>query len=281
VSGYTLLQKAKGYIALIRPITALLAILGVFVGGILGGLQFFSIYLILAMIVVFFMVAGSMAINDYLDWKIDQLAHPTRPIPSGTILPKEALYFSCASFSIAVLLSMAINFLSFGIVVAGLGLLILYEKYYKNIGFFGNILAAFISGMALIFGGAAVGNVHYTFLLAAMTFFIMLGREILKDVQDVKGDALHRVTLPMTIGRKNALYVGCMFIAATVALVPFPYWWNILSFWYIVIIIPAALLFMYSILISLKDIKNIGISIEILRSGSAFALIGFILGIVA
>ena len=277
---YKIIAKVKGYIALIRPITAILAILGVFVGGILGGFQFFTLNLLLAMIVVFFMVAGSMSINDYLDWKIDRLAHPHRPIPSGTLLPKEALRFSYASFSIALVLSLTINFFSFGIVVIGLGLLILYEKYYKNIGFIGNVLAAFISGMALIFGGAAVGNVYDTILLAVMTFFIMLGREILKDVQDVTGDALHRVTLPMKLGRKNALYIGCVFIAATVALIPFPYWWNILSFWYIIIIIPVGILFLYSILISLNDIKKIGISIEILRSGSAFALIGFILGTV-
>lgn len=280
MNRHIFLKKAKGYISLTRPITAILAIFGVFVGGILGGFQFFIVDLVVAMIVVFFMIAGSMAINGYFDWKIDQLAHPYRPIPSGTLLPNEALHFSYVSFSIALLLSMTINVLSFGIVAVGIGLLVLYEKYYKDIGLIGNILAAFISGMALIFGGAAVGNAHNTLLLAVMTFFLMLGREILKDIQDVKGDVLHRVTLPMKIGRKNALYVGCIFIVITVALIPFPYWWAILSFWYIVIIIPTGILFIYSILISLKDIKNIGITIEILRSGSAFALMGFILGIV-
>jgi len=155
----------------------------------------------------------------------------------------------------------------------------LYEKYYKNIGLIGNVLAAFIIGMALVLGGAAVGSVHDTLLLAVMTFCIMLGREILKDVQDLEGDVTYRVTLPMKIGRKNALYVGCLFVVATVALTPFPYWWSILSFWYIVIIVPVALLFICAILLALKDIKHIGTSIEILRSGSAFALIGFILGI--
>ena len=269
----------KSYLQLIRPVTALLAALGVFVGGILGGFHFVSVSLVLAMVVVFFMVAGSMALNDYLDRAIDQHAHPHRPIPSGRLSPHAALRFAYLSFFIALVLSALINILSFGIVVFSIFLLVIYEQYLKNIGLMGNILAGFISGMALIFGGASVGHVNNTILLASMTFLIMLGREILKDVEDVKGDSIQRVTLPMKIGQKRALYVGCSLVAATIALTPFPYWLNILNVWYIVVIIPAGVLFAYSILLVLRDIKHIGLTIEILRSGSAFALAGFILGI--
>lgn len=232
------------------------------------------------MVVAFFMVAGSNALNDYVDRAIDQRAHPHRPIPSSRLLPSAALHFAYVSFFFALFLSISINILSFGIIAFSIGLLVIYERYLKDIGLGGNLLVAFMSGMAIIFGGAAVGHVNNTLLLTCMTFFIMLGREILKDVEDIKGDALKRVTLPMKIGRKNALYVGCSFVATAIALTPFPYWWNILSFWYIVIIIPAGILFAYSILTVLRDVENIGLTIEILRSGSAFALIGFILGVI-
>lgn len=270
----------KSYLQLIRPLTALLAALGVFVGGILGGFHLVSVSLVLAMIVAFFMVAGSMALNDYLDRAIDQHVHPHRPIPSGGLSPRGALHFAYISFFIALVLSASINILSFGIVVVSICLLVIYEQYLKNIGLIGNILAGFISGMALIFGGAAVGHVHNTLLLAAMTFLIMLGREILKDIQDIKGDRIQRVTLPMNIGQNKALYVGCSLVTATIALTPFPYWLNILNIWYIVIIVPAGVLFAYSILLVLRDIKHIGVTIEILRSGSAFALAGFVLGVI-
>ncbi|MGC9308806.1 MAG: UbiA family prenyltransferase, partial [Thermoplasmatota archaeon] len=274
------LQKAMGYIELMRPIYVLMASLAVFVGGIVGGYQFQTIGLFFAMIVVFLMTAGSMAINDYFDRNIDQIAHPDRPLPSGKLSSHDALYFSFVSFSIAVGLSVAINISCFGIVVTGLVLMMIYERYYKNIGFIGNLLTAFIIAMALILGGAAVGNVHDTLLLAFMAFFIMLGREIFMDVKDVEGDSAQRVTLPMTIGIKNALYMGGIFIAVAVALTPLPYWWNALSVWYIVIIVPADIFFLLAILTPLKDITNIGISIQILLLNSGFALLGFILGIV-
>jgi len=277
VVAYTTVLKS--YVQLIRPFTAILAALGVFVGGILGGFHGVSLQLLLAMIVAFFMVGGSMALNDYMDRTIDERAHPQRPIPSGRLSSSGALHFAYLSFFIALVLSLSINILSVVIVVFSIALLAIYERYLKDIGLMGNILAAFISGMALVFGGAAVGHVHDTLLLACMTFLIMLGREILKDVEDVKGDVLQRVTLPMKIGSNNALYAGCSLVAVTIALTPFPYWWNILSVWYLVIIIPAGILFAYGILLVLRDINQIGLTIEILRSGSALALIGFILGV--
>ncbi len=279
VDGRLMVGKAKSFLELIRPVTVILGLMGVFVGGILGGFQFVSLNLFFAMIVVVFMVAGAMALNDYFDIDIDKIAHPHRPIPSGRVSPKGSLQFAYVSFFIALLLSMVINMLSFGIIIFSTVLLVLYEKYFKNIGLAGNIITAFISSMALIFGGAAVGQAQNAMILAVMTFLIMLGREILKDVEDIEGDILTRVTLPMKIGRKNALYAGCLAIIATVVLIPVPYWWNILSLWYIVIIIAASTLFIYSIALVLKDIKNIGTTIEILRSGSAFALIGFIVGV--
>ncbi|RLF33281.1 MAG: hypothetical protein DRN21_04125 [Thermoplasmata archaeon] len=279
VDGRPVINKARSFLELIRPITVMLGLMGVFVGGILGGFHLVSLDLFFAMIVVVFMVAGAMALNDYFDMEVDKIAHLHRPIPSGRLSPKEGLRFAYVSFFIASLLSIFINVFSFGIVVFSIGLLVLYEKYFKDIGLAGNIVAAFISSMALIFGGVAVGQAHNALILAVMTFLIMLGREILKDVEDIDGDILTRVTLPMKIGRKNALYAGCLAIIATIALIPFPYWWNILSLWYIVIIIPAGMLFVYSIILVLKDIKNIGTTIEILRSGSAFALVGFIIGV--
>jgi len=279
VDGRPVINKARSFLELIRPITVMLGLMGVFVGGILGGFHLVSLDLFFAMIVVVFMVAGAMALNDYFDMEVDKIAHLHRPIPSGRLSPKECLRFAYVSFFIASLLSIFINVFSFGIVVFSIGLLVLYEKYFKDIGLAGNIVAAFISSMALIFGGVAVGQAHNALILAVMTFLIMLGREILKDVEDIDGDILTRVTLPMKIGRKNALYAGCLAIIATIALIPFPYWWNILSLWYIVIIIPAGMLFVYSIILVLKDIKNIGTTIEILRSGSAFALVGFIIGV--
>lgn len=276
---YPMGGKAKAILELVRPKIAVLGLTGAFVGGILGGIQFVSFDLLLAMVVVFLMIAAANSLNDYFDWNLDKVAHPERPIPSGKLSPQEVLHFVYVSFFLALVLSAFINVYGFGMVVFSMGFLVLYEKYFKGIGLAGNIVVAFLSGMALIFGGVAVGQAHNAIILFLMAFLVMLGREILKDVQDVEGDIHVRKTLPMKIGKKNALYTGSLFIVATIALTPLPFWWNILSWWYIVVIIPAVLLFIYAIILSVKDIKNIDATVDLLRTASALALVGFILGV--
>lgn len=276
---YPMGGKTKAFLELVRPKIAVLGLTGAFVGGILGGIQFVSFDLLLAMIVVFLMIAAANSLNDYFDWHLDKVAHPKRPIPSGKLTPREVLHFVYLSFFLALVLSAFINVYGLGMVVFSMGFLVLYEKYFKEIGLAGNIVVAFLSGMALIFGGVAVGQAHNAIILFLMSFLVMLGREILKDVQDVEGDTHTRMTLPMKIGKKNALYTGSFFIVATIALTPIPFWWNILSWWYIVVIIPAVLLFIYAILLSVKDIKNIDATVDLLRTACALALVGFILGV--
>ena len=113
-----------------------------------------------------------------------------------------------------------------------------------------------------------------------MAFLVMLGREILMDVRDVQGDALARMTLPMKIGVQKAIYVGCLPVLITVILTPVPYFVGIFRWWYLVVVVPADVLFILAMLWVLKDRKNVGITTDTLRTGSAVALGAFIIGLV-
>ena len=72
-----------------RPFTSILGMAGAYIGGIVAGAPFFSIPLLLAMAVVFFVGAGSMPFNDYFDRDVDIISHPNRPIPSKRLSPQE------------------------------------------------------------------------------------------------------------------------------------------------------------------------------------------------
>ena len=48
----------------------------------------------LVFLVVFLISGAGNAINDYFDIRIDSINRPERPIPSGRVKLKEALYFS-------------------------------------------------------------------------------------------------------------------------------------------------------------------------------------------
>ena len=100
------------------------------------------------------------------------------------------------------------------------------------------------------------------------------------DVRDIKGDSIQRITLPMKIGVKNAIYFGCICIIITILITPLPFIYNIMNWKYILFLMPVDILFMYEIFLVLKNVKNTGRTTNIIRIGSALGLIGFIMGVI-
>ena len=272
-------KKIKAFVLSIRPQTTPLGMLSVYVGGLVAGAAYDSINLILAVISTFFVTSASMTFNDYFDWKIDKINHAERPIPKGIIKPKEMLAFSIIFFSIGISISFFINFLCFIIALISVLLLVIYEKYSKNIGILSNMTVAFISAISFTYGGASVGNPYDSFILSLMTFFVMTGREIIMDIRDARGDKLTRKSLPIQIGTKKASYVACIFLIITIILSPAPYLMNILNIWYLLIIIPVGIITLIVVIWILRDIKKAAISAQLIRIALAIALAAFILGI--
>jgi geranylgeranylglycerol-phosphate geranylgeranyltransferase len=272
-------KKIKAFVLSIRPETTPLGMLSVYVGGLVAGAAYNSINLILAVISTFFVTSASMTFNDYFDWKIDKINHAERPIPKGIIKPKEMLAFSIIFFSIGIAISFFINFLCFIIALISVLLLVIYEKYSKNIGILSNMTVAFISAISFTYGGASVGNPYDSFILSLMTFFVMTGREIIMDIRDARGDKLTRKSLPIQIGTKKASYVACIFLIITIILSPAPYLMNILNIWYLFIIIPVGIITLIVVIWMLRDIKKAAISAQLIRIALAIALVAFILGI--
>ena len=278
---HPLFDKTKALVEAMRPKTTPLALMGVFIGGIVAdSASYASFDLFLAVVAAFFVTVGSLIFNDYYDWKIDKVIHPERPIPSGRLLPKEGLYFAILSFCIALILSFFINAICFGIAVFSIGFIVLYDELLKNKGIAGNLVVAFVSSMSFTFGGAAVGQPLSSLILSIMAFFTFLGREILMDVRDIGGDMLARVTLPMQIGEKAATHIGCIFLAVTIILTPFPFIWGILGVWYLLTIILVDIIGIYVILLSFKKILNIGKMADLVRILAAIGSIAFIVGVV-
>ncbi|MFO7677900.1 MAG: UbiA family prenyltransferase [Thermoplasmatota archaeon] len=277
---YTTFTKLKALFISIRPKTTPLGMISVYIGGLVAGAAYTSPKLFLAVITTFFITAASMTYNDYFDWQIDKINHPQRPIPQGIITPKEMLYFSIILFALGSIISFFINMLSFVLILVGILLLNLYELYSKNRGILSNITVAFISAMSFTFGGAAVNNPFSTVILSTMTFFVILGREIIMDIRDTEGDKTIRRSLPVQIGKKNASYVACIFLLISLILTPFPYLLNILNIGYIIIIIPVGFLTMIGVVQTLRDVNNAAFSASLIRIALAIALVSFIIGIV-
>jgi geranylgeranylglycerol-phosphate geranylgeranyltransferase len=141
-----------------------------------------------AALAVFAFIAGGNSLNDYTDREVDKLAHPDRPLPSGRVTPKQVLYISGACFAISFLTSLLLNLESTIIVVLAIVLMLSYEVKLKKDALTGNLEIALLTGMLFLLGGAVVGMMDRTYVIALLAFLAILGREIVKDIEDMEGD---------------------------------------------------------------------------------------------
>jgi geranylgeranylglycerol-phosphate geranylgeranyltransferase len=275
-------KKLYGFIRLLRPEISILGIICVYIGAIASGSPYFSYDLLLAMIAVFLIGAGSMPFNDYFDYEIDKINHPKRPLPSGVFKPIYGLYIGIIFFIIGLILSSLINLFCLLIAIIAITLICFYELKLKNHVFIGNVIVAFTTCISFTFGGAIIGEFLKPTFFTLICFFIFLGREVLMDVRDFKGDKMNRITLPLKIGQKPAVYFACILILISVGLLFLPVFYNAFKFseWYVFLAFIVAFVTMYAIIILIQDVKNVGKSSEILRVSMALGLILFLLAII-
>lgn len=163
--------------------------------------------------------AGNV-INDFFDINIDRINHPERALPSGSLNLSEAFIFYFILIFCSLAISYFINYVSFLIVVFSTILLFLYSYKLKKIPLFGNIIIAFLTGMAFIYGGAAVNNIYHSIVPAVFAFLINFIREIVKDMEDIDGDLKNGVkTFPILYGfspaKKIILFLTLILIVFT------------------------------------------------------------------
>lgn len=225
-------------------------------------------------VVVFAFVAGGNALNDYTDREVDKLAHPERPLPSGRMSPSLALWLSAGAFVISFAASLFLNWVSILIVVSAIAIMILYESRTKKMGLSGNLSIAGLTGGLFLLGGAMVGHLDRTVVIAAMAALATLGREIVKDIQDMEGD-FDRNTLPKRIGRKGAGIVAAASFLIAVGLSPVPYLGGIFGIWYMLTVLVADAIFIYSSIVQFENPKKGQTWAKI---GMAAALAAFLVG---
>jgi geranylgeranylglycerol-phosphate geranylgeranyltransferase len=263
--------------------------IGVFIGALIGvGLDVFTpdhyINVISAAVVAAFFMASGNILNDYFDREIDRINHPDRPIPKGQISPQNALNSAISIFICIVILTFFINFYSFIITIIALVLMVGYELTLKNRGLVGNLTISALVAFLFLLGGAAVTHLESVLILALLAFFATLSREIVKDIEDIKGD-ITRDTLPKKIGIKNAGICGAGALLIAIILSPLPSYPEYIPYFeieklndfYLLVVLAADLIFFLAIF---NTFKNPNLAQNILKLGMVVALAAFIVGTV-
>ncbi|MDI6739277.1 MAG: geranylgeranylglycerol-phosphate geranylgeranyltransferase [Candidatus Edwardsbacteria bacterium] len=227
--------KIKAFLQLLRPGNVLVTGISVLVGAFGCRLTWCAEHMVFAAMSAMLIAGAGNALNDCYDLEIDKANRPKRPLPGGLLSPAFAYIISM----MFLILGAGIGFM----VSPGLGLLAavvaallwLYAARGKRMSIWGNLLVAAICGLAFIYGGMAVGNPWRAAFPAAFALLMHFGREIVKDVQDEKGDRKGGArTTAIALGRKKSLVIAAGSLGLLFFITPLPYIFTIYNWRYLV-----------------------------------------------
>ena len=168
--------------------------------------------------------AGGNAYNDYCDRDLDHLQKPDRPLPSGRLSPVAALIWTILCLASGILLGLLLGPICSLIAAMAALFLVLYSRYLKGTPLIGNVMVALVAGLAFPFGAAAIGNVRAALWAAWMAFLYHLGREIIKDMEDLLGDAAAGAgTLPVRYGLSASRWAVSLVLLLLLISLPLPH----------------------------------------------------------
>ncbi len=208
-------DSTASYLKLARIGNVILAFLSVEVAGILCGLDIARSWQIFAAAVAASLItAGGNAVNDLFDVDIDAINRPRRPLVSGKLTTRQAANFYIVTTLAGLVISAAVNVWTLLIASAAGVLVFMYSFRFKRMIFLGNFVVASVTGLAFLYGGAAVGDIRNVYPAAAFAFLANLIREIIKDAEDVKGDGEIGVrTIATKYGTRTSAWLSIILTA--------------------------------------------------------------------
>jgi 4-hydroxybenzoate polyprenyltransferase len=168
--------------------------------------------------------AAGYIINDYYDIKIDYINRPDKVVVGKLIKRRIALTTHMVFTYFGILIGVLLN-LFVGIVNLTAGFVLwFYSNHLKRIPLIGNLSIALLTAAGLMVVNILYPkNLMLVFIYAVFAFFINLIREIIKDLEDWKGDqAFGCKTLPVIWGirktKRLLLLIVSIFIFLIVSL---------------------------------------------------------------
>ncbi|WBA41670.1 geranylgeranylglycerol-phosphate geranylgeranyltransferase [Hymenobacter canadensis] len=165
--------------------------------------------------------AAGYIINDYYDVKIDAINRPDRLVVGRVVNRRRAMLAHMLLSGVGVALSGMLSPL-LGLVNLGSALLLWgYSVRFKRVALVGNVSIATLTGALVLLPELQLRTgVASVWQYALAAFLLTVVREIVKDVEDMRGDAQHDCrTLPIAWGVARTKWVAGLFLAALVALV--------------------------------------------------------------
>ncbi len=215
------------YLELLRPSNIVILFFGTLLGAFvaIGENAFFQLETYLAGFATILIGGAGNVINDYFDVEIDRINKPKRPLARGVLSRPQAFRYWLILNFVALLISLLLTPLNLLMSLLTIPLLYLYSRYFKRMLFIGNLVISILVSLGFLYGAASTSNVQNVFYPTLFSFLLNLGREMLKDLEDVEGDkALGATTIPIRLGATATLTLTSVIFAIMISTTVVPYW---------------------------------------------------------
>jgi geranylgeranylglycerol-phosphate geranylgeranyltransferase len=216
------LQYLIGLIQIPRPINCAITFFSVLLGGWLGTLTL-SNSLLLAAISATLITGGGNVLNDLCGLQEDRINKPQRPLPAGIVSSTTAIILTFFLLLGGLILGFLLPSPAPWIVLVAVIALIGYNFWLKRVPLLGNLVVSALGGLAFVYGGFAAHAYPPSRWPALFAVLFHLGREILKDLEDIPGDqVLMGSTIPLSWGKSTARILITGIYATLMILTPLP-----------------------------------------------------------
>lgn len=191
------------WIRLTRPYYSLPLTCGLFVitSYITGGdLSVLGMKFVYGFIALYLVISAGYTLNDVCDISADAVNNPNRILPKKKITPKAALIGAVILFAAGIIVSTFCGIPYTELLTVVAGGLVLYDLFSKKMGIFKNITAAALTTSLYPLSFALAEPVltprlNSLYIFPAWLFFTAVGYEMLKDIEDIKGDSIRQTGL--------------------------------------------------------------------------------------
>jgi 4-hydroxybenzoate polyprenyltransferase len=162
--------------------------------------------------------AAGYIINDYFDVKIDLINKPDRVVIGRYLRRRVAIGTHQLLNLIGCLIGLYLSKWVFLLDVFCVALLWLYSAKFKRQPLIGNVAVSLLTALSLIVLAVYYQqNARMLLIYAVFSFGISLIREIIKDMQDIRGDARFGCrTLPIVWGLRRTKYLLYVLVASLI-----------------------------------------------------------------